>query len=945
MGPLALRNCMRQAYDNGAVQGGACTPGTGLDSQGEPNMTLSAPPSIGTAGSATELQTTPVPSSVTYAAVPGSDPGIRMNPDGSQSTVSLPAGFNSASGVATDQQGNLYVAAADGNAAQVYVVPGGTGRPWSSPTRPRPRARGWPSTPAAASSPPIRATTPSWCRANLPASGLNNLSLNDPTGIAVDQHETTTQNVYVADTGNNRVVRINHVAGNWIQTTVASGLSRPQGVAVDTSGNLFIADTGNNRILEVSNYGLGATTVIPTYGLNGPTSVSVGQGGTIVVADTGNKRVVELLPDGSQLDLATGVAATGTAIAPPPTQVFVRDETNQQIWAVGSNGSRTALPVSAGTTYCPSGCRSFLPQAETMDGQGDLYVAELGTYNNNFGTFIFKFPPGGGQTVVSSPGFEVTNSMAADAAGDLWLNQAGSLYKITAGGGMSPPLAPLAPSSDVTVDGAGDVFVTVPLNPDPVTGRIADTALYELPNGGTSLVRVPQGPLYDYAAIAAGPNGMLYAYDDVNQDLIQRAPNGTDTVVDSWSSGDIKNPSPDDISAVAVDASGDVYVTDEGTNQLLEEIPTGSGWQRHLLASGSGFAPLGVAVGPAGSSLANTQGVVLTATVRSDPFDSSATTPTGTVTFYDAGQEIGVAPVLGGVATFTTTTLGGGPHDITAIYSGDTKFGSSTSGGGPLQIQPLVTSTTLSAGAASSTWGQPVALTATVATPTGALAATGPVTFTDGSVTLGTATLSGTIPDTATLTLASLAAGPHQITASYAAQPNFAPSQSSPVAVTVTGQTTTVTVQTSNASPGFASPVVLTASVSPNPSSQPGSPGALTPLTGSVTFSDNGTVIGTATVKSANPTTATLTTSALTVGGHQITAVYSGDGNFAGATSGARPVTVGAGGDRRLAAGHPQPRPGRLRRRHRQQPGGRAVAGGRADRRGQRPQRTARRGR
>ena len=139
--------------------------------------------------------------------------------------------------------------------------------------------------------------------------------------------------MYVADTGNNRVVRINHVAGNWIQTTAASGLSRPQGVAVDSSGNLFIADTGNNRILEVSNFGLGGTTVIPTYGLNGPTSVSVGQGGTIVVADTGNNRVVELLPDGSELDLATGVAATGTAIAPAPTRVFVRDETNQQIWA------------------------------------------------------------------------------------------------------------------------------------------------------------------------------------------------------------------------------------------------------------------------------------------------------------------------------------------------------------------------------------------------------------------------------------------------------------------------------------------------------------------------------------------------------------------------------------------------------------------------------------
>jgi hypothetical protein len=37
-GELALRNCIRQAYNGGAVRSGACTHGTGLDPQGEPNM-------------------------------------------------------------------------------------------------------------------------------------------------------------------------------------------------------------------------------------------------------------------------------------------------------------------------------------------------------------------------------------------------------------------------------------------------------------------------------------------------------------------------------------------------------------------------------------------------------------------------------------------------------------------------------------------------------------------------------------------------------------------------------------------------------------------------------------------------------------------------------------------------------------------------------------------
>jgi hypothetical protein len=40
-GQLALRNCVRQAYNNGSPQGGTCTHNaTGLDSRGEPNMSL-----------------------------------------------------------------------------------------------------------------------------------------------------------------------------------------------------------------------------------------------------------------------------------------------------------------------------------------------------------------------------------------------------------------------------------------------------------------------------------------------------------------------------------------------------------------------------------------------------------------------------------------------------------------------------------------------------------------------------------------------------------------------------------------------------------------------------------------------------------------------------------------------------------------------------------------
>lgn len=59
---------------------------------------------------------------------------------------------------------------------------------------------------------------------------------------------------------------------------------------------------------------------------------------------------------------------------------------------------------------------------------------------------------------------------------------------------------------------------------------------------------------------------------------------------------------------------------------------------------------------------------------------TQVTAPTGTVTFYDNGTQIGTGSVSNGVATFTTTALNTQVHSITAIYSGDSSYGPSVSG-------------------------------------------------------------------------------------------------------------------------------------------------------------------------------------------------------------------------------------------------------------------------
>ena len=66
------------------------------------------------------------------------------------------------------------------------------------------------------------------------------------------------------------------------------------------------------------------------------------------------------------------------------------------------------------------------------------------------------------------------------------------------------------------------------------------------------------------------------------------------------------------------------------------------------------------------------QPVTITATV-------TGVTPTGTVTFFDGGTQIGSAGLTGGAASITTSSLTTGSHSITARYSGDTNNAASTS--------------------------------------------------------------------------------------------------------------------------------------------------------------------------------------------------------------------------------------------------------------------------
>ncbi|HET6250063.1 MAG TPA: Ig-like domain-containing protein [Tepidisphaeraceae bacterium] len=263
----------------------------------------------------------------------------------------------------------------------------------------------------------------------------------------------------------------------------------------------------------------------------------------------------------------------------------------------------------------------------------------------------------------------------------------------------------------------------------------------------------------------------------------------------------------------------------------------------------------------------------------------SGSTPTGTVTFLEDGTSMGTGQLQNGSATVTTSTLPAGALSITAQYGGDSNFSSSTSPAITETVNPPApTTTTLATSNPSVLAGASVTLTATVAPVTpGGQTPSGTVTFTDNGATLGTMTVGS--DGTAALATTALPVGSDQITATYSGDNAFATSTSSPTTETVAAGTspTTTSLTASSASSAAGASVSFTATVAPV------TPGGAAP-TGTVTFTQDGTSIGSAAV--ASDGTAVLAITSLPVGADAITAAYSGDANYAGSTSATFTETV-----------------------------------------------------
>jgi adhesin/invasin len=209
-----------------------------------------------------------------------------------------------------------------------------------------------------------------------------NVGVNGPEAVAVD---TANHLLYVADTGNNRVLVYNLETDNSLSNYAADyvvgqadfsetrpnqggaidadTLSRPGALAVHAAtGNLYVADTGNNRVL-----------MFAPVGSNGPSATHV------IGADDFSTRNVSSTVSQSSLLSPSGIATSGTGAS---TRVYIADKDFNRVLVFGevTSDGPDALFVLGQSNYSlssPATSQSALAGPSGVAySSGSLYVAD-----------------------------------------------------------------------------------------------------------------------------------------------------------------------------------------------------------------------------------------------------------------------------------------------------------------------------------------------------------------------------------------------------------------------------------------------------------------------------------------------------------------------------------------------------------------------------------------
>ena len=253
---------------------------------------------------------------------------------------------------------------------------------------------------------------------------------------------------------------------------------------------------------------------------------------------------------------------------------------------------------------------------------------------------------------------------------------------------------------------------------------------------------------------------------------------------------------------------------------------------------------------------------------------SSNGIPAGKVVFRD-GNLVLSSPSLdkNGAASFQASAFGVGEHKLGVRYYGNTNYDPSTATLNQF-VKVLSSVTVTSATPNPAVYGQPVTLTANVATASGVPVPSGSVGFDAQTKPLGTAILdvSGNASFQASAT--ALGSGPNSVTAHYGGNPDYLAAVSAPYLLTVTPAPTTASLSVAPNPATIGGTITMTAKVS--------SGNGLLP-SGNFRFLDGLTVIATVAVDSTG--TGRYSTSLLAAGSHSLKASFTGSTNFQASTS------------------------------------------------------------
>ncbi len=613
---------------------------------------------------------------------------------------------------------------------------------------------------------------------------------------------------------------------------------------------------------------------------------------------------------GSEASLLS-LAAQSTVAAGLDTPAQVAADAVGDTW-VADAGLHQVLKFSAGSTTAvgaPVGKNLVAPTGVAVDGSGDLYIADSGK--------VIEIPwvngalDTAGQTTLAT-GFGSDLNLAADGVGNVYVAdpknsrvvkipspETAQLYPdfetipatslsttVTMGSGFSAPSA-------IATDNSGDLFVADGANLYEITPWDVQTELLNSLTGPVTGLAVDASGSVDVAQsggvlhIPAIAGVLSFNSASSLDDSVIAAPNG-----------------------VALDQEGNLYVTDmtSGTPNLFELSANG------FVNFGVGLTPTVLAEEDVPVFNIGNENLTVTGTPTfsgPDASDFSVTTPSGGTPC----DTTGATPVAAGNAC----TIGAGftpppppAGDILPItYSGDTMTiptnagnvaGGDVSAGleGSALAGLEATQATVSLNPATTTFPGSTAVTVTI-TPEPGGGIDYPTNVPSGTVTLTlTSTVAGSTQPplvetaqaagndtgtTATFTLTGILGGTYNVTAAYGGNlaQLFQKSQSSPVPLTVSPAAPTISLpEPTGVQPNSQNGVYYVllhgdTTLTANVASTLGTP------TGLVTFMNGTTAVGTA-APDANGN-ASLNLGTLVAGNYTVTAVYSGDQNFASVTS------------------------------------------------------------